>query len=179
MNNKQIIARKYANAFLNLYINEISEADFSSIKKLEKFFDGHRKAIFFLSIPNISDKKKEKLLGELFEEFGVDKLLKPLMNLLFKQKRIFLIDEVLKHIGLLYKERKNIMMFNITSSHQLDNQDLEIIKKFLAHRTGKKIISEYKIDKSIVAGIRLQSDTLLWEYSIYKQCETLRKQFNI
>ena len=179
MNNKQIVARKYANAFLNLYIDNISEEYFGSIKKLEKFFDSHKKAVFFLSVPNIENKQKEKLLNELFEKFSVKDLLKPLMRLLFAHKRIFLIDEVLKHIRLLYKERKNIMMFTITSSHQLDGQDLEIIKRFLAYKTGKKIVSEYSVDKNIVAGIRLQSSTLLWEYSISKQCETLRKQFNL
>lgn len=179
MNNKQIVARKYANAFLNLYINDISEENFKAIKKLDTFFDNHKKSIFFLSVPNIENSQKEKLLAELFEKFGVKNLLKPLIDLLFEHKRIFLISEVLKHIKLLYKERKNIMMFNITSSHQLDDQDIEIIKQFLAFKTNKKIMSEYKIDKSIVAGIRLQSGTLLWEYSISKQCETLRKQFNL
>jgi len=179
MNNKEIIARKYANAFLNLYVDEISEENFNAIKKLEIFFENHKKAIYFLSLPNINDKEKEKLLSELFEKFGINTLLKPLIKLLFNHKRIFLIHQVLRDIRLLYKERKNIMRFTITSSHQLDNHDLETIKKFLVYKTGKKIISDYKIDKSIVAGIRLQSSTLLWEYSVYKQCETLRKQFKI
>jgi len=71
------------------------------------------------------------------------------------------------------------MIFNITSSHHLDISDLEIIEKFLAFKTGKKIISHHNLNKKLIAGIRLESNTLLWEYSIYKQCETLRKQFNV
>jgi len=73
----------------------------------------------------------------------------------------------------------NLGEHDLTARVKIDNQNLETIKKFLAHKTEKKIISDYKIDKSIVAGIRLQSSTLLWEYSVYKQCETLRKQFKI
>jgi len=66
--------------------------------------------------------------------------LTPLVKVLAQQKRLFLIDEILKDIRLLYKERKNIMTFKITSSHQIDEQDLEIIENFLENKTGKKII---------------------------------------
>jgi len=179
MNNKNIIAQKYAKAFLNLYEDQVSIQDLNGIRKLEFFFQNHKKVIYFLSIPNILPETKEKLLGELFKEFNLDVLLKPLIHLLSGSKRLFLIDDILKHIKLLYKEQKNIMAFNISSSHEISNQDLEIIKNFLAYKTRKTILSRYNIDKNLVAGIRLQSNTLLWEYSILKQCETLRKQFNI
>jgi len=179
MNNKDIVSRKYAKAFLNMYEDQISVELFNNIKKLEAFFHDHKKVVYLLSIPNILPETKEKLLGELFQKFNLDALLQPLIHLLSKSKRLFLIDDILKHIRLLYKERKDIMRFNITSSHEISNQDLEIIENFLAYKTKKTIISTHWIDKSLVAGIRLQSGTLLWEYSIDKQCETLRKQFNI
>lgn len=179
MTNKDIVSRKYAKAFLNLYEDQISVEDFTGIKKLEIFFRDHKKVIYFLSIPNILPETKEKLLGELFQKFNIKTLLNPLVHLLSKSKRLSLIDDILKHIRLLYKERKGIMRFSITSSHEISNQDLEIIENFLAYKSNKTIISTYKVDKKLVAGIRLQSDTLLWEYSIYKQCETLRKQFDI
>jgi len=179
MKNRLIIARKYAKAFLNLFIDEISLDDFQSIKNLERFFQDHKTSLYFLSIPNIKTEKKISLLMELLEKFKLLELLEPLIMLLAEQKRLFLINETLHQIRMLYKERKNIMMFNITSSHDVDASDLDIIEKFLAFKTGKAIMSNYKTDKCLIAGIRMQSNTLLWEYSIHKQCETLRKQFNI
>jgi len=179
MDNKKIVAQKYAKAFVNIYLDQISIDNFTNIKKLEAFFNTHKKFTYFLSIPNIKIVQKEKLLQELFEKFNLETLLSPLVHILAAQKRLFLIDIILKNIRLLYKKRNNIMMFNITSSHQLDKESLEIVKQFLAYKTGKKIMYQYAIDKELVAGIRLQSGTLLWEYSIDKQCEALRKQFNI
>jgi F-type H+-transporting ATPase subunit delta len=179
IDNKKIIALKYAKAFVNLYIETISVESFNNIKKLENFFDTHKKAIYFLSVPNIKKETKLKLLNEIFEKFKLDNLLAPLIKILTLQKRLFLIDEILKNIRLLYKERKNIMTFKVISSHQISKEDLEIIEKFLEVKTGKKIIYYYNLDKSLIAGIKLKSSTLLWEYSIFKQCENLRKQFNI
>jgi len=179
MNNKDIIARKYAKAFLNLYEDQISIKHLNNIRKLEQFFYSHKKIIYFLSIPNILATTKEKLLSELFQKFNLEALLQPLINLLSNNKRLFLINDILKHIKLLYKEYNNIMRFAIISSHEMIPQDIEIIEKFLAYKANKTVISTYKIDKELIAGIRLQSSTLLWEYSIHKQYETLRKQFNI
>lgn len=179
IDNKKIISLKYAKAFINLYLDTISLDSFNNIKKLEKFFDTRKKAIYFLSVPNIKTETKCKLLAEIFEKFELEKILAPLIKILATHKRLFLIDEILKNIRLLYKENKNIMIFEITSSHQINTQDLEVIEKFLEFKTGKKIIYNYNLDKSLIAGIKLKSGTLLWEYSILKQCDSLRKQFNI
>lgn len=175
MNSKSIVASKYAKAFLNVYIQQISIDNLNSIEKLIAFFDVHRKTIFFLSVPNIKRSKKEEILSQLFEKFDLNGPLRPLINILASQKRLFLINEILKYISLFYKKRKNIMMFNISISHKLDTQDLEIIEQFLSIKTGKKIMSQHSVDKNLIAGIRLQSNTLLWEYSIRQQCQTLLK----
>jgi len=179
MNNKDIIARKYAKAFLHIFIDKMTLNDFHTIKKLESFFSNHKKTLFFLSIPNINPEQKYTLLVKLLKQFEAFEHLEALIRLLLNHKRVFLIKDVLKQIILLYKELKNIMLFNITSSDQLDESSLEIIEKFLATNSGKNIIWQHKIDKNLVAGIRLKSDSLLWEYSIQKQCKTLRQQFNI
>jgi len=177
MNNRETIARKYAKAFLNIYIDDISFDQYKAITKLETFFKNHRKVVFFLSIPNITTEEKEKNLYELLSNFKLA-ILKPLIRLLINQKRIFLIDDVLTQIIILYKEAKNIMMFNIMTPHQLEESDILIIRRFLADKTEKIITWKYLKDKKLIAGLRLQSNTLLWEYSIYKQCERLRQKFN-
>jgi len=179
MNNKQIIARKYAKAFLNIYLDKITLNDFNSIKNLAAFFSTHKTSLYFLSIPSINATTKQGAINELLKKFNLYQLFEPLIRTLITAKRTFLIYDILREIIVLYKQRKNIIMFNIISSHRLENSDLKIIEKFLAIKTNKKIMSKSTINKELVAGIRLQSNTLLWEYSIYKQCETLRRQFNI
>jgi len=47
MKNKHVIARKYAKAFLNVYLEDISLTDFNSIKNLSLFFIDHKKSLFF------------------------------------------------------------------------------------------------------------------------------------
>jgi len=177
--NKKVISLKYAKAFLNIYLDDISLDNFNAIKKAESFFSTHKKSLYFFSIPNISSEKKENLIRKLLQKFNLLELFEPMVKTLIASKRIFLIYDMLKHITRLYKQRKNIMMFDIVSSHELDKDDLETIKTFLSKKTGKKIISKSTIDKTLIAGIKLKSSTLLWEYSIYKQCETLRSQLTL
>jgi len=179
MDNQELISRKYAQAFLNIYIEKISLENFKSIKKLSEFLNNHKKIMFYFDIPNINNENKTYILNEILKNFNLLEVLKSLIELLLKHKRLYLIYEVLNQIIYLYKQRKNIMIFRIASSHPLDKYELQVVEKFLSHSTGKKIISEYSLDKNLVAGIKLLSGTMLWEYSISKQCKTLHQQFNL
>lgn len=175
---KKILSRKYAQAFINLYTDSISIDLFEKIKEMEIFLNSRKKAIYFLSIPNIKMETKQKVLNAIFEKFGVKKILEPLIKVLSEQKRLFLINDILRDIRFLYKERKNIITFNVSTSHEISDTDFKVIKHFLETQTNKNIICYHNIDKSLIAGLRLNSSNFLWEYSIRKQCETLRKNFN-
>ncbi|MGB8366998.1 MAG: F0F1 ATP synthase subunit delta, partial [Candidatus Babeliales bacterium] len=89
-----------------------------------------------------------------------------LLELLLNDNRAFLICDVLYYVCLLYRQYKNITKFAMISSHLLSEEDKKIIKHFLMQMTEQDIMYTTKIDKKLIAGIRLQSDTLLWEYSI-------------
>ena len=70
--------------------------------------------------------------------------------------------------------RNKIARVKISSSHDITQQDLDAIERFLVNQTGLSIIYTYAIDKKLIAGIRLQSNTLLWECSINKQLTQIK-----
>ena len=94
--------------------------------------------------------------------------------MLINDKRAGLFDFVLKQITLLYKRRNKILSFTISTAHPLTQEAVESVKQFLERVTGCDIIYEYKIDKSLIAGMRLQSETLLWEHSVKKNLQCVR-----
>ena len=61
------------------------------------------------------------------------------------------------------------MEFSVLSAHDLDKKELTTIQHFLEEKTKKTIIYNHKINKDLIAGIRLLSNTLLWEHSIAQQ----------
>lgn len=116
-----------------------------------------------------------RVATEALAKFQLEGSFIRLVKLLATHKRIFLIHDVLKQLCEEYKLRNKITSFVISSSHDLKAEELSEITQFLVRLTNHEIMSDYKIDKSLIAGIRLQSNTGIWEYSIRKQLAQMQQ----
>ena len=165
---ESILSRKYATAFLNLFIDKLSLADYNTIVRTAAFLQEEPRLVSYFKLPRV-DVVKKKVITVLFKEFKLPSILKKLTDLLMRDQRLFLLGQVLKSMEQLYRQRKEIMAFEVSSSYKLTEKQLETITDLLVTKTGKRIEYEYEVDNALIAGIRLQSDTLLWEYSIARQ----------
>jgi len=168
------IARKYAQAFLNVSGDCISLDDYKRLYKVQEFFQQHHTQLFFLSLPMISRDDKVAYLKRVFDCFGVSVDMTQLVTLLVYHKRAHSMGMIVRFICRLYKKEHNIARFQIQASHALRKDELEVIIDFLARTTRKTIVYDYMINKKLIAGIRLQSDTAMWEHSIARQLERVQ-----
>lgn len=163
------LARKYAVAFLNVAGNKFEQKDLKALETVTIFFIANRTIALLFNLPGIKKNTINQVLEKLFGEFGTKELLKRLVALLLQHHRAFLLPDVLHQISDVYKQRTGIAQFQVHSSHALDEQQLQAALTFLGRITGKQVLYEYRVDSSLIAGLRLQSDTLLWEHSVKKQ----------
>ena len=176
MNVAHTIARKYAQACINVFAKQISMNDFYNIVAAYKYLSTHPHIFFFLRLSAISDDIKKQALDDICDRFNLGKPIHKLIELLINDKRSFLCAQVLVALIELYKQKKHIYAFTFISSCALSAEDEEQFQAFLAKQTGYDIIYESMVDKELIAGIRLQSDTLLWEHSIRKQLHDIELQ---
>lgn len=177
MNDKNInkdIAKKYAQAFMNIFPKSCSFNDLKKIENAQSFLQTHKRTLFFLQLPQFDHERKKSMVADLIDYFSLPHDLAVLMCLLIEHNRSFYIPEVLLWITLIYKDQINSVTFSIQSAHELDNQQLESIKQFLSYLTHKKIIAVPLINTSLIAGLRLQSNEYLWEYSVRKQIKAVQ-----
>lgn len=170
-----VIAKKYAVAYLNLSIEKLNKQDLLNIRRAYLFLLNHNHAFFLLTLPNISLSAKTNLIDVFLRKFDLSFDLKDLFLLLIQHNRTSMLKDVLKSIIDVYQARKNIMIFDISSSNNLDLQEISVISDFLYKNTKNEILPIYKIDKSLIAGIKLQSGSFLWECSIKKQLAGTKK----
>jgi ATP synthase F1 delta subunit len=166
------VARKYAAAFLSVAHETFSYNDFLIIDERKELLLEARAILFYMMLPVIKQPAIDRVVDLLFEGCATAPLLKRVAVLLLKHHRIIILPEVLHQIGDLYKKEKGLAQFSITSAHSLDTALQQKLLNYLEHETGQKIIPEFSIDKSLIAGVRAQSDTALWEHSIRKQLRT-------
>lgn len=178
MDNQLLLARRYAQAFINVFGKSLTFKDYQHIKKAQDFFNHNYNLLSLLKVQLIDPIKKiEMLKSVLVEKYHINDSIIQLIELLARDKRTFLIDHVLQYIADLYQEKHTIHIFTIMTSGPINDESREIIKKFLSHLVPHAIIDSYTIKKELIAGIAMQSHSLLWEYSIAKDLRTLRQLY--
>jgi len=168
-------AKKYAKAFLNVFADSISAEDFEHICSFAQFLAAHRRSLFFFGLPHIAFDEKVEIIDWLVKQFKLPKELKKLLVLLVKNGKTQLMHEVIEQVCEQYQSLNHIEPFIISSSHELTQAQLDEIKMLLERATKNKVLYSFHVDKDLIAGLRAQSNTKLWEYSIAKQLRILAR----
>ncbi len=167
-----VVAKRYAQAFTNIFLDTLSLKDYDNIWVASASIN--KQVLFFLRLPSLDYLVKKDALNTISKRFKLPLSVQKLLHVLLHDNRAFLICDVLRYVCSLYRQYKHISEFAIISSHPLTKDEIEVIKHFLAQMTRQDIMYTYKIDKELIAGIRLQSDTFLWEYSIRQRLDEAR-----
>lgn len=170
-----VLAKKYATAFVNLAGKELDEREIGRLEKLRQFFRDGRELLFFFNLPLIEPSITQKVLDLLCADFSTKVLFKKLMTLVCEKHRALLIPDILQCIVNLYRNRHNRMAFAITSAQKLSDEEKRTVEEFLKTETQKIVDANYDLDPSLIAGLRAQSDTLLWEHSVKRQLRMLKR----
>lgn len=173
MNGELILSKRYATAYIHLFDEQLDLEISERCTQAADFLSSHYQALLVLKLPTVPVREQRACLGALFLHYKLPASLLKLVDLLAEHNRLVLLPSVLNQITKLYRIQHNIALYYIKSSAELDKEAVQIITGFLEKLSGKKIVTIQKRDESLIAGIRLQSDTRLWEYSIQKQLNEL------
>ena len=170
------VAKKYAQAYLNICGQQHTFQDYCSMWRAAQFLSEHHSLLFYLSLSMVDEVDKKRFIDLLFEKFHLFPSLKELFYLLLKNKHIHLAADVLRDIYALYKIQHNIVDLHVTSSGDLTEEQLEEITYFFTQFSGQRAQIRHHVNPLLIAGIRLQTDTHLWEYSIAQQLRKLKQE---
>ena len=169
-----LLCRRYAAAVLNVYGKTITFDDCESIRSAEKFLREHRSILSFFELPDLRPDRHVRMIDLLIKNLRLPASLKPLLLLLEGHSHMWLLAETLSALADLFLKRHNIMIFSVESFPFLREGELNVLKDFLHMKTGKEIIYHSSENPRLIAGIRAQGSTLLWEYSIEKKLREAR-----
>lgn len=112
---------------------------------------------------------KAKAIELIVQTYGLPKNINSLGKLLIQKNRLELLPHILKKIITMIRASENSIHMNITTSHSCNKENIELLIKNFEKKTGKTIVYHHSIDATLIAGIRAQSSTLLWESSVRKK----------
>lgn len=172
----RVLAKKYAIAFVDVYRCEFCDDFLNGLSALNLFLKKNRYLYVYLMIPSVSLDIKKKVLDTLSKTFNLSNGMKKLIGVLLEHDRIEILDKVVIQIIRYYRKQVGEEFFRVSSSHELGEKEKETVIKFIKHHSKNKVKAKFFIDERLIVGLRIKSNTFLWERSISKQLRDV-KQF--
>ena len=161
------ISERYARALFELSkeSNELekNENDISNFKLL---YYGSDEIKNFVKDPSKSIIQQNEVVNFIGEKLEFSKNLKSFFLLLVKKKRIFFINKILESFLRLCTRNKGELKASLISSKELSESELEKISKDLSDTMGSTLKFEYKVDKDLIGGLKLQLGSFMIDTSI-------------
>ena len=170
-------ALRYAKAVLNLAKEQKIEASINDdMKLIIETIESSDDLKLLLKSPITKAIDKKKVLNTIFGE-KVNAITKGLFNLLAENKRIVMLDSVVKQYRIIYDFDKNIQVAKVTTAVALTTSLEQKIQDKIVALTGYSATIQNVINPDIIGGFILRVGDVQYDASISNQLSELRREF--
>ena len=174
----QEVAHKYATAlFLSARERKVLDAVYDEMKSLQQVIRADRALINFLSAPQVLEETKAKMVRETFQE-RVNRLLVEFLIVLVHKHRVKFLDEIIDEFENLYEVERGIGRATVTTAVPMTDSERSSITSRLATHTGKRILLQEKVDRSIIGGMITMHDGEIIDGSVRHSLTVLRDRLS-
>ena len=142
---------------------EKTEAD---VRNFINLFESSSEIKNFIQNPTHVIETQNKAINILSEKLDFTKNLKNFLLLLIKKKRIFFVKKITNNFLKLCSKNRGEIKASLISSKELSSNELENIGKELSVSMGSTIKFDYKVDQSLIGGLKLQLGSFMIDTSI-------------
>lgn len=178
MNNPRLSIR-YAQALFDLSVErgevEVARKDMELLLAVCNENAGLKQ---MLSSPVINADKKISVMRALFSD-KISKLSMAFVEIIIRKRRESLLFQIAGKFGELYLEYNNIKTARITSAVPLQEEVRGELVSLLEEQTGSQIRLTEVVDAEIIGGLIVKIENRLFDDSIRKKLQNLRKEFSV
>ena len=158
---------RYSRAFFELVI-ESKELDKNEndVRNFQLLFDSSSEIKNFMLNPTQSKNTQNNVINLLSEKLGFSKNLKNFFLLLIEKRRIFFVKKIFKSFLKLCSVKRGEIKASLISSKELSPTELDEISKDLSNSMRSTIKFDYKVDKDLIGGLKLQLGSFMIDTSI-------------
>lgn len=165
----------YANSLFALADEENrSDAILSDMREISQILSANPEYVLLLDSPTIKRETRISLIDEAF--CGTDEYVLNFLKLLCEKKAVHIFGECLKQFTAKYNKKNNIENVTVITAAPLSEEHTLRLKEKLEKETGKTVCMDLKIDKSILGGIIIRTESSQTDSSVRSRLESLKKQ---
>ena len=130
----------------------------------------------FIHNPTQSVENQNSFIDLLSEKLSFSKNLKNFFLLLIEKRRIFFVEKIIDSFLKLCAQKRGEVKASLISSKELSETELENISKELSSSTSSTIKFNYKVDKELIGGLKLQLGSFMIDTSIINKLNKYKQK---
>ena len=145
--------------------NELEKAE-NDIKNFQSLYDSSLDIKNFFKNPTQSFNQQIEVINLLSEKLGFSKNLKNFFLLLIEKRRIFFVKKISETFLKICSAKRGEIKASLISSKELSKSELEEVSNALSKAMGAILKFDYKVDKDLIGGLKLQLGSFMIDTSI-------------
>jgi len=174
------LASHYACALADAFFSSDSDLDpqqaVEELRSAESLLSSSQQLQLIFLSPTVTRDQKSALIHQLADELHFQRTIRNFMLLVVSHRRTGELKRILTHFEEIVDERRGYVPAEIYSGRVLSGEECEELERALRNSLGKHIKARYKVDPSLLGGIKAFVGSKEYDATIRGRLERLRTQ---
>ena len=171
MSSKKSFSSETANRYaLALYELAVEKSELPNVEKnineLLETYATNAELKNFIKNPTQSQSNQLAVLNKISTEMNLSEIVKNFFSILVQKRRIFFFNVIFKNFLLIASKKRGELKASLISSKNLTNDELKNLKSEISKALGTVIDFDYKVDKNLIGGLKMQIGSLMVDTSL-------------
>ena len=160
-------SERYSRALFEV-VKEANDLDKTEndIKNFQLLLTNKSEIKNFIKDPTKNINIQNEVIILLVDKLKFSQNLKNFFLLLIEKRRIFFVNKIFESFLRLCSKKRGEIKASLISSKELSKKEIEEISKDLSLKIGSNLKFDYKIDKELIGGLKLQLGSFMIDTSI-------------
>ena len=138
----------------------------NDIKNFKLIYDKNLEVRNFIKDPSQIITEQNKLVNLISDSLNFSKNVQKFLLLLIEKRRIFFVNKIIESFLKLCSQKRGEIKASLISSKELSQTELNEISTDLSKSMGSILKFDYKVDKELIGGLKLQLGSIMIDTSI-------------
>ena len=138
----------------------------NDIKNFKLIYDKNSEVKNFIKDPSQIINEQNKLVNLISDKLNFTKNVQKFLLLLIEKRRIFFVNKIIESFLRLCSQKRGEIKASLISSKELSQTELNDISTDLSKSMGSTLKFDYKVDKELIGGLKLQLGSIMIDTSI-------------
>ena len=138
----------------------------NDIKNFKLIYDKNLELRNFIKDPSQIITEQNKLVNLISDKLNFSKNVQKFLLLLIEKRRIFFVNKIIESFLRLCSQKRGEIKASLISSKELSQTELNDISTDLSKSMGSTLKFDYKVDKELIGGLKLQLGSIMIDTSI-------------